>query len=232
MSVFARLLGSSTTTTAYRRLSHAQIHTCHAISRRSDDPGRIRGVRLTELCHDIWINGGFVKAGDTVCDATCGNGHDTAFLAQVIGPTGRLVAIDIQSAAIEATTTRIAESIPDSAQRPKIEYVLGSHDDIQQHLGSNVASLVCFNTGYLPNSDKRVKTEIDSTIGALEGSLEALCDGGLVSMLCYTGHDGGMEEYEAVRGFAAGLSSAHWKTSEFRLLNSPTAPIMVLIWKR
>ena len=173
-----------------------------------------------------------MRAGDTVCDATCGNGHDTAFLAQQIGPTGRLVAIDIQAAAMEATAARVTEVLPDEEHRPTIEFALGSHGDIQQHVGSNVASLICFNTGYLPNSDKTVKTEIDSTIAALEGSLEALCEGGLVSMLCYTGHDGGMEEYEAIRDFAAGLPAAHWKTSEFRLLNSPTAPIMVLIWKR
>lgn len=228
---FSRLLGLSSASRACRRLSHACIHTCHAIQRRGDEPGR-RGIRLTDVCHELWINGGFLRLGDTVCDATCGNGHDTAFLAQAIGPTGRLVAIDIQQAAIDATAARIKEVIPDEDQRPKIDYVLGSHGDIQQHVGSNVASLICFNTGYLPNSDKTVKTEIDSTILALEGSLEALCEGGIASMLCYTGHSGGMEEYEAVREFASGLSSAHWKTSEFRLLNSPTAPIMVLIWKR
>ena len=223
---FASLLGWSTR--AYHGLTriHRRIQTTCSAS------GRDRGVRLTDLAHEIWATGGFVRAGDTVCDATCGNGHDTAFLAQQIGPTGRLVAIDIQAAAMEATAARVTEVLPDEEHRSTIEFVLGSHGDIQQHVGSNVASLICFNTGYLPNSDKTVKTEIDSTIAALEGSLEALCEGGLVSMLCYTGHDGGMEEYEAIRDFAAGLSAAHWKTSEFRLLNSPTAPIMVLIWKR
>lgn len=219
----ARLIGASTR--VYRRLSH----TCHASHRES---GRRRGLRLTELAHDVWRTG-FVGPGDTVVDATCGNGHDTAFLAQQIGPSGRLVAIDIQPAAIESTRSRVEEAIPNVDERPVIEYVLGSHSDIQQHVGSNVASLICWNTGFLPNaSDKTIKTEIDSTIAGLEGSLEALCDGGLVSMLCYTGHEGGMEEYEAIREFASGLSSAHWKTSEFRLLNSPTAPVMVLIWKQ
>ena len=31
-----------------------------------------------------------VKKGDHVVDATCGNGHDTAFLADLVGAEGRL----------------------------------------------------------------------------------------------------------------------------------------------
>ena len=189
-----------------------------------------RGLRLTELAHRVW--GEFIEQGDTVVDATCGNGHDTAFLAQAVGPTGRLVAIDIQASAIESTRARVEALLPDVEQRPSIEYIHGSHADLQEHVGmSNVASLICWNTGYLPNSDKTVKTEIATTIEGLEASLEVLADGGLLCMLVYTGHDGGVEEYEAIRECAAGLSSAHWKTSEYKLLNSPTAPTMVLIWK-
>jgi SAM-dependent methyltransferase len=190
-----------------------------------------RGPRLTELAHCIWETGGFVKAGDTVVDATAGNGHDAAFLANAIGPEGRLVAIDVQAAAIESTKARIAASVRDPPKA--LEYVLGDHKNIVEHVGSNVASLICFNTGYLPGSeDKTVKTEIESTIDALEGSLEVLCDGGLLSFLCYTGHEGGQEEYEAIRDFVSGLSSAHWKSSEYRLLNSPSAPVMLLVWKQ
>lgn len=205
-----------------------------AISRicaaRVSSASKQRGLRLTELAHRVW--GEFIEQGDTVVDATCGNGHDTAFLAQAIGPTGRLVAIDIQASAIESTRTRVEALLPDVEQRPSIEYIHGSHADLQEHVGmSNVASLICWNTGYLPNSDKTVKTEIATTIEGLEASLEVLADGGLLSMLVYTGHDGGIEEYEAIREFAAALSSAHWKTSEYKLLNSPTAPTMVLIWK-
>ncbi len=192
--------------------------------------GGRRGVRLTELAHTIWQSGQFVRTGDTVVDATCGNGHDAAFLAETVGPSGRLVAIDIQAAAIESTRARIEALVPPD-RRPSIEYVQGSHGDMQQHVGSNVASLICWNTGYLPNSDKTIKTEIESTIAGLEGSLECLCDGGLISMLCYTGHEGGLEEYEAIKEYASGLSPVHWKSSQYELLNSPTAPTMVLIWK-
>lgn len=33
-------------------------------------------------------------------DATAGNGHDTAFLCGLVGPTGRVLAMDIQPAAV------------------------------------------------------------------------------------------------------------------------------------
>ena len=36
-----------------------------------------------------------VQSGDTVIDATMGNGHDTAFLCEAVGPLGHVYAFDI-----------------------------------------------------------------------------------------------------------------------------------------
>lgn len=44
-----------------------------------------------------------VNAGDTVVDATMGNGHDTLFLAGQVGPEGHVCAFDIQESALEST---------------------------------------------------------------------------------------------------------------------------------
>lgn len=38
-----------------------------------------------------------VKPGQTVCDLGCGNGFYTLKLAELVGPTGRVIAVDIQS---------------------------------------------------------------------------------------------------------------------------------------
>jgi len=35
----------------------------------------------------------FVKEGDTVVDATCGNGNDTAFLASLVGENAEFSAL-------------------------------------------------------------------------------------------------------------------------------------------
>lgn len=55
---------------------------------------------------------------------------------------------------------------------------------------------------------------------------------GLLTVMAYTGHPGGKEEYDAVVQLLEGLSSAYWVTSEVRLVNRPTAPILLLAWRR
>lgn len=187
-----------------------------------------KSARLTNIAHQIWKI--VLQPGDTVCDATCGNGNDSIFLAQAVGNQGRLVCIDLQEQAVEATRDNIEKTI-DQNELPSVEYIVGSHEHVTEYLGSNVARLICFNLGYLPGGDKSVVTETDSTLAAIEGSLESLCFGGLISILCYTGHPGGQEEYESVKEFVEQLCSTYWKVSQIQLLNSPSAPIMILIWK-
>ena len=41
--------------------------------------------------------------GARAIDATMGNGHDTLFLARAVGPQGRVIAFDVQDAALAAT---------------------------------------------------------------------------------------------------------------------------------
>jgi hypothetical protein len=38
-----------------------------------------------------------LRPGDTAVDATCGNGHDTLALAELVGPSGRVFALDLQA---------------------------------------------------------------------------------------------------------------------------------------
>ena len=49
---------------------------------------------LIELAHKVISER--VKAGDTVVDATIGNGHDTLFLAKCVGMKGRVIGFDVQ----------------------------------------------------------------------------------------------------------------------------------------
>ncbi|MGH2613174.1 MAG: methyltransferase domain-containing protein, partial [Rhabdochlamydiaceae bacterium] len=51
-----------------------------------------------ERAHQFWKR--HLKATDHVIDATCGNGKDTAILAELV-PEGHVYAIDIQQDAIE-----------------------------------------------------------------------------------------------------------------------------------
>lgn len=49
-----------------------------------------------------------VGEGGVVVDATMGNGYDTAWLCELVGPSGRVYAFDIQPAALERTRARLA----------------------------------------------------------------------------------------------------------------------------
>ena len=50
-----------------------------------------------------------VKPGDLCIDATAGRGHDTAFLCELVGKEGKVLAFDIQQAAVDSTRALLAE---------------------------------------------------------------------------------------------------------------------------
>jgi predicted methyltransferase len=185
--------------------------------------------RQTQLAQDVWAQ--IIRPGDTCVDATCGNGHDTAFLAAAVGPTGRVWAVDVQPEALAATRATVEAAVPEAA-RPRVEYVLGCHSRIQEWAGSNAARVICFNLGYFPGGDKSITTTSAGTLAAAEAAFEVLAPGGVLSLLCYTGHPGGREEYDAVSQLVAALPPAYWTTAKLELLNRPTAPVLLLACKR
>jgi len=147
---------------------------------------------LTEVAHQLIQNS--VTTGHIVIDATAGNGHDTEFLLTLVGDEGRVIACDIQAAAIEATRTRCAD-------RTNLELKLGDHAVILEQLRNDYEgeiSAVLFNLGYLPGGDKSVTTNESTTIAAIRSSLKLLKRSGILSILAYVGHPGGQTEADAV----------------------------------
>lgn len=59
-----------------------------------------RSRRYSGSAQAVWA--GFVRQGDVAVDATCGNGHDSKWLAEAVGPQGKLYAFDIQARAFPA----------------------------------------------------------------------------------------------------------------------------------
>jgi predicted methyltransferase len=158
--------------------------------------------RLTELAHDVIA--GHVHAGDTGIDATMGNGHDTLFLAQLVGKTGHVYAFDVQQQAIDQTRGRLEMS----GAAEQVTLINGDHAKMAGLLPPGVAgsaAAVVFNLGYLPGGDKNVTTGAESTLNALDASLELIKPGGIISLLVYVGHAGGMKEHDAILEWLAGL---------------------------
>lgn len=166
-------------------------------------------MRLTELAHQQLD--AHVQIGDTVIDATAGNGYDTEKFAQLVGPTGKVIAMDLQAAAIESTRARLEQA----GLASYCELHTGDHAKILKQLTeqrSAQVSAITFNLGYLPGSDKAIQTCEQSTLPALAASAELLKPNGLLLVTAYRGHDGGQTEAEAVAQWMYSLSEYDWHT--------------------
>lgn len=143
--------------------------------------------------------------GMRAVDATVGNGHDTAFLARAVSPGGRVIGLDVQAVAIDATTRRLQAA----GLREVVDLRLIGHQHLARVIPPDwpgTVAAVMFNLGYLPGSDKRVITRPDSTLLALTAATEVLGPSGLLSVLVYPGHSGGDAEAAAVEQWASSLA--------------------------
>ena len=145
-----------------------------------------------------------VEAGARAIDLTAGNGGDTTWLARRVGATGRVLAIDIQNAAIEATRRRLRiERLEE-----RVELRCADHARLAELAGHPFAgrtSVVVANLGYLPGSGSGVMTQPASTCAALSASLAQLRDGGGLVVVVYPAHEGGRNELEAVQRWTVTL---------------------------
>jgi hypothetical protein len=153
--------------------------------------------------HRYWE--GVVRPGDTVIDATVGNGHDTLLLAQLLKGEGALIGYDIQSQALENTRKRL-ESLPEEFTRV-VSLKLRSHICFEER----DVKLIVYNLGYLPGGDKRITTVGDTTVQSIQSALSCLSSEGAISITCYPGHTEGAKEQEVLLDFLKTLSSSRWQ---------------------
>ena len=182
-----------------------------------------------ETAHGIWRN--IVLPGDIVIDATCGNGHDTLFLANLLLQNGTLYALDIQPEAIAKSRQSIEEAFSKEVCA-RIKFVEGCHSKFPSEIQSGSVKLIVYNLGYLPGGDKALTTQLQTTLESVTSALELLTTGGMISITCYPGHDEGMIEEKALVEFAAKLDSKTWICSHQRWINRQRAPSLLLISRR
>ena len=177
--------------------------------------------RPTELLHLLLKSE--IAAGDFAIDATAGNGHDTAFLAHIVGETGKVLAIDVQAQAIESTSARLESE----GLRDRVKMHHGCHADLANLAGGKSPSAIIFNLGYLPGGDHGMITHRENTLKALAAASEILVPGGVLAVICYPGHNGGAEEAAAVEAFIATLA-AHRTARYGMLATEKPAPFLLL----
>ena len=184
---------------------------------------------LTEQAQDAVRE--VVEIGDIVVDATAGNGHDSHFLAERVGSTGTVYSFDIQLAALQRTEKRLSD-----AGLRNVVLLNHDHADLTVHLpveASAQVSAVMFNLGYLPGGDKQVVTKTDSTIRGIANAVRLLRFGGILTILAYTGHDGGMNEATAVSEFLQRLPESEFTVYRIEgQLGRGPSPVLILVKRR
>ncbi len=168
-----------------------------------------------------------VRPGDIVVDATCGNGHDTVFLAEQVGTKGQVYAFDIQAAALAATKQRLAEK----GYINRVQLIQDSHTTMNRYITAPVKA-VMFNLGYLPGSDKLVVTKPKTTREAIDQGLDLLMSSGIMTLVLYQGHETGWEEARHVEQHLAQLCQTHYNVRKIYPLNYLNAPPYLIAIKK
>lgn len=177
---------------------------------------------MTDLAHQ---KVGFViKEGDYVIDATAGNGNDTIFLAEKVGPTGRVYAFDIQEEALVRTAERLQEK--DIFDR--VTLIHSGHERLSEHVKIPVAAAM-YNLGYLPGGKQQVATKSNTTARSIMQALKLLKPGGIATIVLYPGHVEGRREKEELLPIFENMASSEYAVLYIKLLNQTGDPPELLV---
>ena len=169
-----------------------------------------------------------VKEGDTVIDATCGNGYDTLFLRSKVGDKGKVFGFDIQKIALDNTLNLLKENNVESG----VILNLDSHSELDKYVKEEVKAVV-FNLGYLPKGNHEIMTTPETTIVAIEKSLELLSEDGIIAVIIYHGGDSGFHERDELIKYFERLNNKKFSVLMHNFINQINyPPILVVIEKK
>ena len=161
-----------------------------------------------------------VCPGDSVIDATMGNGHDTLFLCSAVGSEGHVYAFDVQPRAVSSTEALLLEN----GMNERAELFCCGHEHMAEHVSEKVRAVV-FNLGWLPGGDHSITTHWETTRIAVEKALDLLMPGGMLILCVYPGHPEGYRELQELTAFFSALSNKTFNVLHQHFLNAaPGAP--------
>ena len=168
-----------------------------------------------------------VKPGDIVVDATLGNGHDTVFLAELVGEKGKVYGFDVQAQAIHAANERISQH----GLSDRVILLQNGHEEAALRIPAEYHGKVTgaiFNLGYLPGSDKMVVTRPETTISAIEQLLSIMAPEGIIVLVIYHGHHGGAIERDALLQYCGELDQKTAHVLQYQFINQQNNPPFIL----
>lgn len=162
----------------------------------------------------------FVKEGDRCIDATTGNGHDTLYLAQLVGESGFVYGFDVQELAIEMTHDKMKGY-------KNYQLICDGHQNMADYIDEAI-DFIIFNLGYLPKADKAIKTLKDTTLQAIDSSLRLLKKNGILWVVVYPGHEEGQEESHALIDYLESLEQKKFSVMKTAFINQRNNPPYIL----
>lgn len=186
--------------------------------------------KILPFAHDLLAKA--LPHGGIAVDATMGNGHDTLYLTQLVGPNGHVYAFDIQAQALTNTALRLSAAGLES----RASLYLTGHENVEaiiptHHHGKIQAAI--FNLGYLPGSDQQLVTTPQTTIEAINKLLNMLAPNGIIILVVYHGHEGGQIERDALLDFVAQLASYHFSVLKYQFFTPKNnAPFLLVIERK
>ncbi|MGN0975225.1 MAG: class I SAM-dependent methyltransferase, partial [Gemmiger sp.] len=190
---------------------------------------RVPDLTAVELTHQALTAALQGRADSFFVDATCGNGHDTLFLCRLAGPGGRVLGLDVQPQAVEATNALLARS----GMAEVGQAVCADHRDLLRYAPPGTADCVLFNFGWLPGAGHEVYSTAESTLPALQAALDALKPGGVLAAVLYSGKVIGDGEKQAALAFFRNLPLTRYTVLVCEFANwAATAPLPCLVLKK
>ncbi|MFC4801153.1 class I SAM-dependent methyltransferase [Neobacillus sp. GCM10023253] len=168
-----------------------------------------------------------VSQGDIVVDATLGNGHDTVFLADLVGESGHVFGFDVQVQAVQAAQQRLKQQ--GLLERATLFHA--GHEKSAELIPAAYHSKITgaiFNLGYLPGSDKTIVTRPETTVTAIEQLLELMAPEGIIVLVIYHGHEGGAIERDALLEFCRSLDQNLAHVLQYQFINQKNNPPFIV----
>lgn len=183
------------------------------VARFRTKPPRPRPFRATLAAWDRVAE--VVADGDFAVDATAGNGHDTVWLAERVGPHGRILACDIQSRALTITRERLAAR----GLTERVSLVRGDHGELATVLPRDWfgrVRAILYNLGGLQSGDPTVRTRPETTLKSFASALGCIASGGRLTAIIHPVDRPGREEEQAIQDWITGLPDARYQIERVR----------------
>lgn len=186
-------------------------------------------VSLTTKAHHFILE--HLNNGDIAIDATAGNGHDTIFLSRRVGANGKVFGFDVQKQAIDSTLLKIDQEKKDGLTKLFHACHSKMEDYIPKEYHGKIKTIM-FNLGYLPGSDKSIITLANTTLIALNQSINLIAPAGIITITAYPGHAGGGNETNLVKQWCGQLNVEDYTNTIICSSEKEAAPILFIVKKK